>query len=157
MDQLLKKLNYKPGQNIYLSNTPEELVDSFKQISKREGIKMYPDASKLDKVDFAVVFVKTLAEIEDGMKRIKDKISSDPTIWFSYPKSTSKRYKCEFNRDNGWDVMAEYDLEPVRQVSISDDWSGLRFRLVVNIKTMVRSFALTKRGKQKVKETIGKN
>ncbi len=157
MDQLLKKLNYKPGQNIYLQNTPQELVDSFAEISQREGIKLFNEASELVKVDFAVVFVKTLAEIEEGMKSIKDRISGDPTIWFSYPKSTSKRYKCEFNRDNGWDVMAQYDLEPVRQVSISEDWSGLRFRLVANIKTMVRSFALTEKGKQKVKETAGKN
>jgi hypothetical protein len=36
-------------------------------------------------------------------------------------------------------------------VAIDEDWSALRFRRVGYIKTMTRSFAMTKAGKEKVK------
>jgi hypothetical protein len=152
MESLLKKLNYKSGEDIYLSNTPVELLSSFAEISEQGAINVYSDTDKLAKIDFAILFVQTTTEIEQAIASIAGKFADDPTIWFAYPKSTSKKYKCEFNRDNGWEVLAQYELEPVRQVAISADWSGLRFRLVSNIKTMVRSFALTEAGKQKVEQ-----
>ena len=71
-------------------------------------------------------------------------------MWYAYPKGTSKRYTCEFNRDNGWAVVGEQGFEPVRQVAIDEDWSALRFRKVSFIKTMTRSFAMTEEGKKKV-------
>jgi hypothetical protein len=52
----------------------------------------------------------------------------DAVIWFAYPKGTSKRYTCEFNRDTGWSVIRGLGFESVRQVAIDEDWSALRFR-----------------------------
>jgi hypothetical protein len=62
----------------------------------------------------------------------------DAAIWIVYPKGSSKGYRCEFNRDSGWQVLGEAGFEPVRQVPIDADWSALRFRRVENIKAMVR-------------------
>jgi hypothetical protein len=73
----------------------------------------------------------------------------DVVIWFAYPKGTSKKYKCEFNRDTGWEIFGKLGFEPVRAVAIDEDWSALRFRRVSFIKTMIRSFALTEEGKIK--------
>ncbi|HNM27658.1 MAG TPA: hypothetical protein PKL15_19570, partial [Saprospiraceae bacterium] len=67
----------------------------------------------------------------------------------AYPKGSSKTYRCEFNRDNGWQALGEVGYEPVRQVAIDEDWSALRFRRVEFIKTMTRSFAMSEKGKQK--------
>jgi hypothetical protein len=62
---------------------------------------------------------------------------------------TSKNYKCDINRDTGWTSLGNYNLEPVRQVAIDDDFSALRFRKVEFIKSITRreSFALTKEAK----------
>src|SRR6476620_9127058 len=46
----------------------------------------------------------------------------------SYPKGTSKKYSCDFNRDDGWEVLRQAGFDGVRQVAIDDDWSALRFR-----------------------------
>jgi hypothetical protein len=56
--------------------------------------------------------------------------NGDAILWMAYPKGTSKRYECEFNRDNGWDVLGRAGFEGVRQVAIDEDWSALRFRRV---------------------------
>ena len=80
-------------------------------------------------------------------------MKGDGLIWFAYPKGTSKKYKCEFNRDSGWAELGKHGFEPVRLVAIDEDWSALRFRNAENIKTMTRSFAIKKTGKKKVAES----
>ncbi len=55
------------------------------------------------------------------------------------PKGTSKKHTCDFSRDSGWQIMGDLGYEPVRMVSIDDDWSAFRFRKVENIKKMTRS------------------
>lgn len=54
----------------------------------------------------------------------------------AYPKSTSKKYKCDINRDSGWLVLGAGGFEPVRRVAINQDGSALRFRRVEHIKKM---------------------
>jgi hypothetical protein len=56
-------------------------------------------------------------------------------IWFAYPKASSKRYRCEFNRDTGWAAVRAVGFDTVRQVAIDGDWSALRFRRIEYIKT----------------------
>jgi hypothetical protein len=63
----------------------------------------------------------------------------DAQLWMVYPKGSSKKYKCEFNRDTGWTALGVAGYEPVRQVAIDEDWSALRFRKVAFIKTMTRN------------------
>ena len=57
-------------------------------------------------------------------------------VWFAYPKGSSKKYKCEFNRDTGWSAVGKQGFEPVRMVASDEDWSALRFRRVEFIKKM---------------------
>ena len=56
-------------------------------------------------------------------------------VWFAYPKGTSKRYTCDFNRDTGWQVIRDAGFDSVRQVAIDEDWSAMRFRRVEYIKS----------------------
>ena len=75
---------------------------------------------------------------------------SDPIVWVAYPKGSSKNYRCEFNRDTGWDRLGTHGFEPVRLVAMNEDWSAPRFRRVDQIKTMTRSSAITKAGQAKI-------
>ena len=71
-------------------------------------------------------------------KSIAKKANGDGMVWFAYPKGTSKKYKSEINRDNGWQILGELGFEGVRGVAIDEDWSALRFRRVEFIKAMNR-------------------
>lgn len=66
-------------------------------------------------------------------------------------KASSKRYRCEFNRDTGWASVGATGFEPVRQVAIDEDWSALRFRRVEFIKSLTRaaSGAITAEAKRR--------
>ena len=85
------------------------------------------DPKSAKAIAFAVVFVKTLAEVESAAKLLP-KTVGDAIVWMAYPKGTSKRFRCEFNRDNGWAALEAAGFESVRMVAIDEDWSALRFR-----------------------------
>ena len=66
-------------------------------------------------------------------------------LWFAYPKGTSKRYACEFNRDAGWGVIRAAGFDSVRMVAIDEDWSALRFRRLEYVKSAGKSASSGKR------------
>ncbi|MBK6979274.1 MAG: hypothetical protein IPH28_21100 [Cytophagaceae bacterium] len=61
-------------------------------------------------------------------------MANESLFWFAYPKGISKKYKCEFNRDNGWQSMGDLGYEPVRMVAFDEDWKSSRFKKAENIK-----------------------
>lgn len=73
---------------------------------------------------------------------------------YIYPKGSSKRYKCNFNRDTGWAALGNLGLEGVRMVAVNEDWSALRFRKVEYIKTLTRNSKMmfSEEGKKKKDE-----
>jgi hypothetical protein len=88
-------------------------------------------------VQFALAFAMTQTELDRLSKILAAGSEGDALLWFAYPKGTSKRYSCEFNRDTGWQVIRDAGFDSVRQVAIDEDWSALRFRRVEYIKGSV--------------------
>lgn len=78
--------------------------------------------------DFVLAFLLTRADITAFASRLDKLTAGDAVVWAAYPKGSSKRYNCDFNRDTGWEPMAAAGFRPVRQVAIDADWSALRFR-----------------------------
>ena len=114
----------------------------------------YDNVNEIITIDFVMVFVTQLQEIEKAITSLFPKINGDAIVWFCYPKGTSKKYKCEFNRDNGWAVLGNFGFEPVRMVAVDEDWSALRFRKTTYIKTLTRSssFAISADGKARTQK-----
>lgn len=113
--------------------TPDSFKPELLQMSHFADI--IEDPARIETIDFVLVFVKTREEIQDSIDKIFTKLRGDAILWYCYPKGTSKKYSCDFNRDNGWGSLKNYKLETVRQVAIDEDWSALRFRKVEFIKT----------------------
>ena len=90
--------------------------------------------AKAKDVQFVLTFATKKAEVDAFSNAIAKASSGDAVVWVAYPKGTSKKYKCEFNRDNGWDLLTAHGFETVRMVAIDDDWSALRFRRVEFVK-----------------------
>jgi hypothetical protein len=149
MDPILKKLNYKEQATIFVLNAPTTLQSLLEAWQQHATIH-----NKLSKspVQFAVAFCITQIDVDSTAEKLLPLADGDAVIWFCYPKGTSKKYKCEFNRDNGWAKLGEMDWEPVRMIAIDEDWSALRFRKTDFIKTMTRSSAISKEGKKRIAE-----
>jgi hypothetical protein len=149
MDAIFKKLNYKGHKQVFALNAPASFDVNLQSIAGEATVKT--KLGKADKVEFAIGFATKQTELDQIVNQVAPKLEGDAILWLCYPKGTSKKYKCDFNRDTGWAMAGQYDLEPVKQVAIDEDWSALRFRKVGFIKTMTRNekMVLSEAGKKK--------
>lgn len=148
MHPLFKKLNYKDHPNILVLHPPDSLQPVLDEMESHARI--ISDLDQVSSATFAMAFVKTQVEVDAAVKAIAPLLEGDAILWMCYPKGTSKKYTCDFNRDTGWEILGKYGMEGVRQVAIDEDWSALRFRKAAYIKTMKRKFnALSNEGKIK--------
>lgn len=125
MATTFQKLNLKDQKQILVLNAPKSFESELDALS---GVEIMRNLEDVSEIDFALVFVTQKAEIDELSPRLVAKARGDVIIWFVYPKGTSKKYKADFNRDNGWDVIGAVGYQPVRMVAIDEDWSALRYR-----------------------------
>lgn len=151
MNAIFKKLNFRSQSAIYILNAPASFQPAMDEMKDLTSI--HKDLGKAKDVAFAMIFATKQKEVDQFADRIAKQSIDDAVIWMVYPKGTSKKYTCEFNRDNGWTSLGEHGFEPVRMVAIDEDWSALRFRRAENIKTMTRSRAISAAGEEKIKRT----
>jgi hypothetical protein len=135
MTPLFQKLNLKDQQELLIVNAPESFEP---ELAALEGVTVVREPAQLEAIHFLLAFVQRLDQIEAMVPYLKEKARGDELIWFAYPKGSSKKYTCEFNRDTGWQALGNIGYEGVRQVAIDADWSALRFRRAEFIKTMTR-------------------
>jgi hypothetical protein len=132
MDPIFNKLNYKAGQTIHVLNEPEVFSALL------AGVVVSKEIAPENPVEFIIVFATKKADLEEQIKTIAPTLAGDALVWIAYPKGTSKKYTCDFNRDTSWQIMEPYGLMPVRQIAIDEDWSALRFRKAEYIKNSIR-------------------
>jgi hypothetical protein len=149
MTALFKKLNFKEHKAIVALNVPQSFELELAEMARET--KIVKEIKSIKEIEFILCFVSTQKEVDKIADEIKSKLVGDVILWMCYPKGTSKKYTCDFNRDTGWEKLGNLNLEPVRMVAIDEDWSALRFRKVEFIKTITRreSYALTKTAKSK--------
>jgi hypothetical protein len=142
------KLNLKDQREIIVIDAPASFEG---EIEKLTGITVRRRVEPRATVEFALVFATRLAEVEAAARLMAKAAPGDAVVWVAYPKGTSKKYTCDFNRDTGWGALGAVGFEPVRQVAIDDDWTALRFRRAEFVKSMTRSpkRALSAKGRAK--------
>ena len=135
MTSIFQKLNLKAQRDIAVFNVPA----SFEaELARLDGVKIVRNPKGITAVQFALAFVAQQVELDRLSRMLAAGCDGDVVLWFAYPKGTSKRYACEFNRDNGWQVIRKAGFESVRQVAIDEDWSALRFRRTQYVKAAAR-------------------
>ena len=129
------KLNLKDQKDIVIENAPASFEP---EIASLKGVTVRRSMSDAKQIDFSLTFATKQKEVDSLAKTVGRKAAGDAIVWIAYPKKSSTKYTCEFNRDSGWLSMGAAGFEPVRMVAIDDDWSALRFRRAEFIKNMTR-------------------
>jgi len=152
MTELFKKLNFKDHKQILVVNAPQSFGEELSLMEESTQVAQFIE--KAGEVEFTLGFVIDQLAIENFIHSIQPKLAADPIVRIAYPKASSKKYTCAFNRDTGFEILGQYGFEGVRQVAIDEDWSALRFRKVNYIKNITRkeSFALTKEAKERTSQ-----
>ena len=125
MATVFEKLNLKDQQEIVMLNAPE----SFRpELAKLPALHLHHHLDSVADVSFSLAFVTRQDEVDALSAQIVARAQGDAIVWFAYPKGTSKKLKCDFNRDTGLAVLEAAGFETVRAIAIDEDWTGLRFR-----------------------------
>jgi hypothetical protein len=125
MPDVWEKLNLGERREMLVVNAPKSFEAELKAL---QGVRVQRRMRGIKELTFALAFVVNQTELDRLSAAIVAKAIGDAVLWFAYPKGTSKRYSCDFNRDKGWDVLRASGFDTIRQVAIDEDWSALRFR-----------------------------
>jgi hypothetical protein len=133
MTPLFKKLNLGTHTVIGVLNSPASFEPELAALT---GVTVLRQVN--GSIAFLIAFVLTQAEVNAASAQVAQAYLGDAVVWMVYPKTSSRRYTCNFNRDTGWAALGAAGFEAVRQVAIDADWSALRFRRVEYIKSITR-------------------
>ena len=123
MATLSQKLQLKPGARVRVVGAPADLAK-----------ELGPAVKDGEAFNTAIVFVDSIAGIEDAAANIVPRLGRDDLLWFAYRKGAAAK-QTGLNRDVGWDAMKAIGWRPVRAISFNDVWSGIRYRPVDLVKT----------------------
>lgn len=111
---LAKKLNLKEGMTVRTVDAPKDIDLGDVPLSKSPS------------TEAILVFVadtKALAKHEGALIEVARR---DGLAWIAYPKGG--QLGTDLNRDIVWQLLQDKGIRPVRQVSLDEVWSALRFR-----------------------------
>lgn len=111
--EVARKLQLKPGTKVSIVNAPA-------------GVQLDVDTSGEASKDAVLVFVRNQAELAQHSGPAVDAARADRLSWIAYPKAG--QLQTDLNRDILWKLLDGTGVRPVRQVSIDDVWSAMRFR-----------------------------
>ena len=132
MPTVFEKLNLKDHREILVVNAPASFESELAALT---AVTVLRDPGKMRTIRFALAFATAQSDVNRLSKLLSAKADGDALLWFAYPKGTSKKYECDFNRDTGWSALKCAGFDTVRAVAIDEDWSALRFRRVEYIKS----------------------
>jgi hypothetical protein len=117
MTTLAQKFQLKDGQSLKLVNPPA----GYARFLASEGIGTSASSKAL------LIFVNSLAEVEQIVPPAFASLSGDALVWVAYPKGSSG-IKTDVNRDKLWEALKPTGWRPVRNIALDAVWSALRFR-----------------------------
>ena len=115
---LAHKMNMKPPVSVAIIDQPDGVDLEF-----GSGITAVTDSATADAV---VVFFLNRAALERRRSVVTEAAGTDRLTWVAYPKAG--QLATDLNRDILWNLLATSGIKPVRQVSIDDVWSAVRWR-----------------------------
>jgi hypothetical protein len=120
-----EKLQVKPGRKVLLVNPPPEVDSLLGALPPGVTLQTTPQPP----VDIIVVFTRNRQELETHLGGLRALLASQGMIWVVYYKGTA-RIKTDIHRDSINAYAQSLGLTGVAVISIDQDWSALRLKVV---------------------------
>jgi len=117
---LLDKLGIKPGVRVQFVSGPKVFFTLLGDLPP--GTRVVARGA----LDFAILFVKSSAELRRSFSKLRDRLESNGMLWVAWPKKASG-----VSTDLTEGVVRQFGLESglvdVKVCAIDGTWSGLKF------------------------------
>ena len=130
---ILEKLQLKDERNLLIQGLPSTIEKQFIKLSFAKNIT---PLLKIKKIDFALVFAISKAQLKDILRDVLPSLHENAKLWIAYPKVTSKIVS-DLSRDCNWECVAHLGLEGVRMISLDPVWCAMRFKKAEHVKHLV--------------------
>jgi hypothetical protein len=117
---LAKKLGLK--DEVAVVNPPEGFEELLGELE--DGVRLRPAISR--QTWLAIWFVRTRAELEDGIDLMIARLPLERSMWIGYPKRTS-RYATDLTQNEMRDIALASGLVDYKICAIDADWAALKF------------------------------
>src|SRR5438552_3560564 len=112
---LAKKLGIKPGSTLLLDGAPDDYPTKEAAVARAIS----------DHVDIGHVVTKNAAELAAKLRKLRDRIRDDTTVWVSWPKKSSK-VPTDITEDVIRAIALPLGFVDVKVCAVDDIWSGLK-------------------------------
>lgn len=119
---LPKKLGIKPGFKVCLIDPPPEVTAALK--SELAECEMAINGKI--KLDFAMVFTKSMAPLTKEFQRISKLLAPAGMLWISWPKKSSG-VPTDLDENIVREIGLAAGLVDVKVCAVTEVWSGLKF------------------------------
>ena len=128
---LRRKLQVKSAVGFTIADCPDRLTGLFESagLDQQMPLSDYVTGGIL-------LFIQDKAALQKGIVKFLNDPQAD-NHWIAFPKKNSGTHT-DLTRDRGWEPVTEQGWLPVRQVSIDDHWTALRFRQKASIAALRR-------------------
>lgn len=117
---LPKKLGLK--DEVALINPPDGFEEQLGELE--DGVRLKPAMSR--QTNLAIWFVRSRAEVDDGLDLMVARLPQGRSIWIAYPKRSS-RYASDLTQNDLRAVALAIGLVDYKICSIDADWSAMKF------------------------------
>ena len=122
---IAQKLLIKPGYRVAFVNAPRGYKTLLGALPKNVTVAPKPTGA----LDLIQVFVANQNELDAQLAKLKPVLHPKIILWITYLKGTAK-IKTDINRDSIYAYALRLGLQGVAMISIDDDWSALRLKVV---------------------------
>jgi hypothetical protein len=96
MPSIFEKLNLKGLNEIVVLNAPASFEPAIQSLTE---VKVARSVVRGKTIRFSLAFVTQQGELDKISKALCSQAEGDALQWFAYPRQSSKKYRCEFNRN----------------------------------------------------------
>jgi hypothetical protein len=118
---LAKKLGINAGSRVFVDGAPSDYSSLLAPLP--DGVTFVKKLTA--SVDVVHLFTKSASELDSKLRRWRDAIRSDATIWISWPKKASK-VATDITEDVIREVALPMGFVDVKVCAVDDTWSGLK-------------------------------
>ena len=134
---LPKKLGLKPNLRVAFFQLPVEVKTELKKaLADCQLVKDAKDSS--DKFDFAMIFIKSQADMKEQFSRLARRLTPAGMLWVSWPKKTSG-VVTDLGENDVRRIGLAAGLVDVKVCAVNEIWSGLKF--VIRVKDRTKTFS----------------